>query len=153
MLMADPATALAETRRVLRPGGHLALAVWGAPERNPWVTIGFGLLVELGHMPPPEPDAPSPFTMANEEQMRAVLEHAGFTNVRTEQVAVQFAFRDIDDYATYVTDAGGPAAPVLRGMSEDELGALKAELAAAFAAFRAVGRYELPGVALTAAAS
>ena len=36
MLMADPAAALAETRRVLRPGGRLALAVWDALERNPW---------------------------------------------------------------------------------------------------------------------
>jgi SAM-dependent methyltransferase len=35
MLTADPAAALAETRRVLRPGGRLALSVWGAPERNP----------------------------------------------------------------------------------------------------------------------
>jgi ubiquinone/menaquinone biosynthesis C-methylase UbiE len=59
MLMADPATALAETRRVLRPGGRLALAVWSAPECNPWATIGFGLLVEHGHLPPPEPDAPA----------------------------------------------------------------------------------------------
>ena len=35
MLLADPAAALAETRRVLRSGGRLALSVWGAPERNP----------------------------------------------------------------------------------------------------------------------
>ena len=83
MLMPDPAAALAETRRVLRPGGRLALAVWGAPERNPWATIGFGLLVERGHMPPPEPGAPSPFALASEEHTRALLEGAGFTAVRT----------------------------------------------------------------------
>ena len=39
MLMADPAAALSETRRVLRPGGRLALSVWGAPELNPGWTL------------------------------------------------------------------------------------------------------------------
>jgi ubiquinone/menaquinone biosynthesis C-methylase UbiE len=37
MLMADPAAALRKTRRVLRRGGRLTLAVWGAPERNPFL--------------------------------------------------------------------------------------------------------------------
>jgi ubiquinone/menaquinone biosynthesis C-methylase UbiE len=44
MLMTDPAAALSETRRVLRPGGRLALTVWGAPERNPF----FALLTAAG---------------------------------------------------------------------------------------------------------
>src|SRR5262245_18771761 len=52
------AAALAETRRVLRPGGRLVLSVWGAPERNPWATIGAMTLVERGHIPPPEPGHP-----------------------------------------------------------------------------------------------
>jgi ubiquinone/menaquinone biosynthesis C-methylase UbiE len=152
MLMADPAAAFAETRRVLRPGGRLALAVWGAPERNPWATIGLGLLVERGHMPPPEPAAPSPFAMASEEHVRALLEGAGFTAVRTEEVPVRFTFRDIDDYTAYATDMGGPAALVLPGLPEDERAVLKTQLGAAFAHFSAAVGYEIPGVALCAAA-
>ncbi len=152
MLMPDPAAALAETRRVLRPGGRLALSVWSAPERNPWVTIGFRLLAERGHLPPPEPGAPSPFALASEEHTRALLEAAGFTTVRTEEVPLWFSFRDIDDYTTYVTDTGGPAALVLRGLPEEEREILKAKLRVAFARFGAGGGYELPGVALTAVA-
>jgi ubiquinone/menaquinone biosynthesis C-methylase UbiE len=153
MLMADPAAAFAETRRVLRPGGRLALAVWGAPERNPWATIGLGLLVERGHLPPPEPGAPSPFALASEERVRAALERAGFTAVRTEEIAVRFTFCDLDDYVTYATDMGGPAALVLPGLPEDERAGLKTQLGAAFAPFRAAAAgYEIPGVALCAVA-
>lgn len=39
MLMADPAAALGETRRVLRPSGRVALAVWDAIEHNPWALL------------------------------------------------------------------------------------------------------------------
>jgi ubiquinone/menaquinone biosynthesis C-methylase UbiE len=152
MLMADPAAAFAETRRVLRPGGRLALAVWGAPECNPWATIGFGLLVERGHMPPPDTGAPGPFALGSEEHVRALLADAGFTAVRTEEVPVRFSFRDIDDYTTYATDTGGPAALVLRALAEDEREAMKARLGAAFAPFAATGGYEIPGVALCAVA-
>lgn len=152
MLMPDPGAALAETRRVLRPGGRLALAVWSAPERNPWASIGFGLLIERGYLPPPDPGAPSPFALASEQHTRALLEGAGFTAVRTEEVPVRFAFRDLDDYMTYATDTGGPAALVLRGLPEDEREALKTQLGAAFAPFGVDAGYEIPGVALCAVA-
>jgi ubiquinone/menaquinone biosynthesis C-methylase UbiE len=153
MLMAEPSAALAETRRVLRPGGRVALAVWSAPERNPWITIGFGLLVDRGLIPPPEPGAPSPFAMASEEHTRSLLEGAGLGDVRTEELPVRFPFRDLDDYMTYASDTGGPAALVLRDMPDDQREALKAQLRAAFESFRADGGYVLPGLALTAVAT
>ncbi len=153
MLMADPAAALAETRRVLRHGGRLALSVWGAPERNPWASIGGRILVESGHLAPPDPGAPGIFSMAGEDRTRTLLDVAGFADVRTEEVPVRFAYRDLDDYERWVIDVAGPFAMVVRGLSEATREALKAQLAEAFTPFATDGRYEIPGVALCAVAS
>jgi ubiquinone/menaquinone biosynthesis C-methylase UbiE len=150
MLMADPAAALSETRRVLRPDGRLALSVWSAPERNPWLTVLARVLVERGHMPPPEPGAPDPFSMASEERTQALLTGAGFTAVRTKEVSVCFAFRDSDDYVSFASDTAGPFAIVLRGLSNGERKELQRQLDNAFAGFVANGGYELPGIALAA---
>jgi SAM-dependent methyltransferase len=153
MLAADPGAALAETRRVLRPGGRLALSVWGAPERNPWASIGGMILVERGHMPPPKPNAPGVFSMASEERTTALLDGAGFTSVRTEEVPVRFAFRDLDDYEQWIIDVAGPFAMVVGGLPEDERELLRARLRDAFVPFATDTGYELPGVALCAVAS
>ena len=153
MLMADPAAALAETRRVLRTGGRLAFSVWGVPEHNPWASVGGRILVERGHLPPPEPGAPGVFAMASEERTRALLAGAGFAEVRAEEVPVRFAFRDVDDYVRWVIDVAGPFAIVVRGLPENERQALKAQLEEAFAPFEAAGGYSLPGIALCAVAS
>jgi hypothetical protein len=138
---------------VLRPGGRLALSVWGAPERNPWASIGGMILIERGHIPPPEPQAPGVFSMASEERIKALLEGAGFSSIRTEEVRVRFTFRDLADYERWVVDVGGPFAMVVRGLPEDEREVLLARLREAFIPFTAGGGYELPGVALCAVAS
>ena len=43
MLMDDPEAALRETRRVLRPGGRLALAAWTSADENRWSSLPDGV--------------------------------------------------------------------------------------------------------------
>ena len=153
MLMDDTAAALAETRRVLRPGGRLALGVWGAPERNPFFAIIARTLVQHGHVPPPEPPpAPGIFSMASPDRTTALLRGAGFDEVRTAEIPVVFRLPDVDEYIGIVADTAGPIALALRRLSDADRAAVKTEVADALARFRSNGGYELPGVALCAAA-
>jgi len=84
MLLADPAAALAETRRVLRPGGRLALAVWDSIERNPWAAFPGLELRERGLARASEPGTPGPFALGDTERVRELPEQAGFADVRVE---------------------------------------------------------------------
>jgi SAM-dependent methyltransferase len=153
MLMAHPAAALMETRRVLRSGRRLALAVWATPELNPFFTIIAGSLVQRGHIPPPEPPpAPGLFAMASPERVHELLHGAGFSDVRTQGVELRFRLPGIDEYVAFMSDTAGPLALTLRGLSSAELAELKAEVEASLEPFATGDGYELPGVALCTAA-
>jgi len=152
MLVADPAAALAETRRVLRPGGRVALAVWGDLDRNPFFAALGMTLVRAGHIPPPDPTAPGPFSLGDPERVRELLEVAGFTDVRIEDVAVRFVFPDVDEYVAIAADTSGPMALVLQGLSAPERASVAESLGAALAPFRTGALYEVPGVTVVAVA-
>ncbi len=154
MLMPDAAEALAETCRVLRPGGRLALAVWGAPERNPFLAVIAMSLAGHGHIPPPEPPpAPGVFSMADAQRTTALLDGAGFASVRAEEVPVRISLPDVDEYLAIIADTAGPIALALRALSAGERAAVKAQVEDSFERFATADGYELPGVVLCAVAA
>jgi len=152
MLMSDTEAALAETRRVLRPGGRLVLATWRGPERNPWVAVGGRILTARGFMPPNEPGAPGMFTMSDDGRVESLLAAAGFTDVLIDDVPVRMPYGDVDEYVTATRDTGGAFARAFNEASEEEQRAITQELAEAFTPFEVDGGLALPGLALVALA-
>ena len=77
MFALDPAHAVAEIRRILRPGGRVALAVWGPRARNPWLSLVFDAVsAQLGTTLPP-PGVPGPFALDDPERLAGLLAGAG----------------------------------------------------------------------------
>lgn len=127
--------------------------MWGAPERNPFFTVILSTLVEGGHVPPPLEAVPNPFSMARPDHTTALLEAAGFSAIREEEAPVEFRFRDVDDYFSFMAGTAGPIATVLQKLSEPDRTTVAAALEDALGAFEAGGEYRIPGAALVAAAS
>ena len=152
MLMADPARALAETRRVLRPGGRLVFAVWREAGSNPWVSTAGRMFVARELVPPPDPDAPGMFTLANDERIEELMGDAGFSARKLEDIPVLFVSASLDEYIAAARETGGVFSRVWDEASATERKEMSAELAESFAPFRRDGRYELPGLALGVAA-
>jgi SAM-dependent methyltransferase len=91
MLMDDPENALRETRRILRPGGRVALAAWTTAEENRWSSLPVELLLERGLVEPVEPGPGGQFAWGEEGIIAEHLEAAGFVEYEVE--AVDFPIR------------------------------------------------------------
>ncbi|MBV8221408.1 MAG: methyltransferase domain-containing protein [Solirubrobacterales bacterium] len=153
MLTVDPAAAVQEIRRVLRPGGRLALAVWDLPELNQWATVPDQALVELGLARGPDPDAPGMFSLSAPERLQEMLEAAGFVDVVVEPLDLRHASMTVDEQVDEKLDLSRMCADTYDGLSAEDRDAVRAkirELAEPFT--EADGLITLPARALVAAA-
>jgi SAM-dependent methyltransferase len=150
MLMPEPDRAVAEIRRVLRPGGRLAYGVWGPFDRNGWLTHLVGALLQHGVAPPGDPFGPGgPFSLPDAQKNRELATGAGFTDVEVVEFEGTMEYADLDDYFTVQTAVSGPVSGLVAAMSEDEKAQIKETLAEMTASFRTdTGGYRFPTLSL-----
>jgi SAM-dependent methyltransferase len=156
MLMADPATALSETRRVLRPGGRVALAVWDAIERNPWALAPAQELIERGlaGRPGEGVQAPGPFTLASETRLAQLLEGAGFAEIQIEAIDLTRRHASFEDLWDTTLDLSRNFHDAVLSRPQDEIAGIAASLAERFAPYTTpAGAIEIPARTLVARAS
>jgi len=150
MLMADPETALRETRRVLRSDGRLSCSVFAGPEQNPWVALPSHVLHERGHMPSTQAGTPGILALADPNRLRHLIVQAGFSELQIEEVAFTWRFRDAGDYWDFLTGAAGAIAAVIDRLEKEEQVVVREQIAERLQPFYSGGEIELPAVSLVA---
>jgi SAM-dependent methyltransferase len=150
MLMINPPAAFAETRRVLRPGGRLAFSVWAARERNPALSLVGEVLESQGHIPPPDPEAPSAFAMADPGRIRELVVGTGFAEPEIEEVAFRWPFAGQDAYWRYVTETAASSSPILRSLPPEEQAKVREQVHEAARPYRSGKGYDFPAVCINA---
>ena len=153
MLMADPQAALLETRRVLRPGGRIALAVWDSIEQNPWALLPSRELIERGASTPPAPGTPGPFALGSLQRTTELLEQAGFADVRVQALDLRRRHASFEEFWDSTLDLSRALHDAVLDRPEPEIAEIYAALVQRFAPYTAEdGSLDIPGRTLVASA-
>jgi SAM-dependent methyltransferase len=99
---AAPAAAVTELARVCRPGGQVAIGIWGDPERCETEA----LFARLRSLAPPPPGTPAPLACSDRGVVESLLEKAGLTVTGTQETPVSFGYPDLDTAWTAHISAG-----------------------------------------------
>lgn len=105
MFFPDRVAALAETRRILRRGGRVALTVWGSPDQAPFAGIMARALGEV--LPVAREELLLPFALANPAEVRRLLDLAGFRDNHVKRETCHAHFESAADFLEPYEQGGG----------------------------------------------
>ena len=114
MFFGNPEVAFQNIIPALTFGARVVLIVWRSPQENLWATKPVEAAKEFIEMPlPPGPEDPGPFSFADTERVKKILEVAGFCGIDFTPLDLLLPLGNtLEDAVNYVMEMGPLSAPL-----------------------------------------
>jgi ubiquinone/menaquinone biosynthesis C-methylase UbiE len=139
MYVPDSRVAIAEMRRVLRPGGRAVAAVWGARQQCGWAE-----LFPIVDSRVKSEVCPMFFRLGTGDALAGEFKSMGFTDVRCERLSIPLQY-ETDEEACGAAFAGGPVAMAYSRFTDEMREQVHAEYLQSIAPYRVGAGYHVPG--------
>jgi SAM-dependent methyltransferase len=123
----DPARAISEMMRVIRPGGTIAAYVWDYAEGMQFLRYFWAAAVALNPAAQ-ELDEGRRFPLCRPAALLSLLDDAGLQQTEVYTIEVPSVFEDFDDYWSPFLGGQGPAPSYCAALTEEQRAELKDRL-------------------------
>lgn len=120
----DPGRAIAELRRVVRPGGIVATYMWDLPGGGVPLNPIYESLRSLGFSPPMPPQA----AISRAEGLEGLWAAAGLKDIAGTALRITVTYADFDDFWTSNSAPTGPQGKFIESLSAEQREALRRDL-------------------------
>ncbi|AFU60286.1 putative methyltransferase type 11 [Candidatus Nitrososphaera gargensis Ga9.2] len=98
------------------PGGRIAAAVWSAPDKVPSFVVPLQIVMKEMATPPPPPESPGPFSLADTKLLRQKFEQAGFHDINIEAILSDFKLPSPKEFVDFVRSTAGSLGAMMAGL-------------------------------------
>jgi ubiquinone/menaquinone biosynthesis C-methylase UbiE len=148
MLFPNPAKALTEMRRVVKPKGKVAAIVMSALEKNPYHGIVYNTAYRIGNIPLPIAGEPWMYALGEAEVLENLYSTAGFLDVSVRAVSTTRHFPSASDVIRTMRNSAGDTRQLIDGLNEANREVAWAEIEQQFKQFEGSNGVEIPGEVL-----